>query len=63
MKLIMSKLSNCTNFTWTFINCDNILHDGWEKSLFDCIPKATYFYYTFSGTPISGQLEQGILIV
>ena len=60
MKLIMSKLSNCTNFTWTFINCDNITHDGWEKSLFDSIPKATYFYYTFSGTPISGQLEQGI---
>ena len=60
MKLIMSKLSNCTDFVWTFINCDNITHDGWEKSLFDSIPKATYFYHTFSGTPISGQLEQGI---
>ena len=57
---ILNKMSNCTQFWETFQNCKAMTHDGWEKALFDKIPKATYFYYTFSGTPISGQLEQGI---
>lgn len=57
---ILDKMNNCQNFYRTFQNCLAMEHDGWEKALFDKIPKATYFYWTFSDTPISGQLEQGI---
>ena len=37
---ILSKLSNCTGFWRTFAGCSGISHNGWEKSMFDRIPKA-----------------------
>lgn len=57
---ILSKLNNCTGFWRTFAGCSGISHNGWEKSMFDRIPKAVSLDRTFEGTNISGQIEHGI---
>jgi hypothetical protein len=60
MLMILRQLKNCTQFSQTFYGCSNISSDGIYREIFDVIPKATYFYYTFDGTNIKGQLETGV---
>lgn len=60
MMLILRQLKNCTSFSETFSGCTGIKSDGIYREIFDVIPKATYFYYTFNGTGIQGQMETGI---
>ena len=60
MMLILRQLKNCTSFAETFNGCTGIVSDGIYREIFDVIPKATYFYHTFSGTGIQGQMETGV---
>ena len=60
MMLILRQLKNCTSFSQTFSGCSGITSDGIYREIFDVIPKATYFYHTFSGTGIQGQMETGL---
>lgn len=60
MMLILRQLKNCTSFSETFNGCTGIKSDGIYREIFDVIPKATYFHYTFNGTGIQGQMETGV---
>ena len=60
MMLILRQLKNCTHFSETFNGCTGIKSDGIYREIFDVIPKATYFYNTFTGTGIQGQMETGV---
>ena len=60
MMSILRQLKNCTSFSQTFYNCTGIKSDGIYREIFDVIPKATSFYFTFHNTGIKGQLETGV---
>ena len=58
---ILSTMTNCEYFHWTFSGCSGINSNGEiKKEIFANMGKAKSLQYTFSGTNITGQLEVGV---